>query len=213
MPVVRLPLLAPAPPVLRQTYSLPKPSERTSFARVHLRPSEKTIASPKKRPREVTEVFARRRREAPSREHASSSNSTVEIETCLTDGYNGTDPVPVDASNDWGAPIDGGDVTFDASQASGGEGLGGEMHEMPFPDGNTVLSEADVGAGGSVRRAYTDADDFDMSFAAYVDTMAARSVSIIQICETLFVAQGWNARYNSGTVRPHRLGMFLLTTI
>lgn len=42
--------------------------------------------------------------------------------------------------------------------------------------------------------------DFDSSFASYVDTMAAHAVSIIQICESIFVVQGWNARLNSGTV-------------
>jgi hypothetical protein len=45
-----------------------------------------------------------------------------------------------------------------------------------------------------------DSTDFDESFAAYVDTVEAHAITLVQICDTIFVVQGWNARFNAGTV-------------
>lgn len=41
-------------------------------------------------------------------------------------------------------------------------------------------------------------------FAIFVDTVLSNAVSLIQICNALFVVQGWDLRYNMGTVRITR---------
>lgn len=196
--------IAPVPPAILRITALPRPPQVKTYTSIQLKPAAERVPNPNKRNRNVSEVFKRRKR--PARDgiggHGEiNGGESGEDEESLPPSFvepstsNGSFVAPnVEPSTGDDCFVEPDFEPYDASQESG-----------PCHDPEDSYHDVPPGGGGGEIHlrtlAYSDADDFDRSFAAYVDTMAAHSVSIIQICETLFVAQGWNARYNSGTVR------------
>lgn len=158
--------------------SLQRPDEPTTYTKIQLTPAERTVGSPQKRTRTVSGFFSRKKRGPHGKPPQPSDDSNSR--NSRDDVLQGPVSLQISTTDQGDTPVD---LQFD--QLSG-----------PVDFNNSVHINSLVDQDDSI-----DSSDFDLSFAAYVDTMAAHAVSIIQICETLFVAQGWNARYNAGTVR------------
>jgi hypothetical protein len=171
-----------------------KPPEvcKTQVKIVLAAPTGPSVTSPKKRARHVVGHHKRKKRvrirsQSPPRGTLDvpiwdPSAPLVDIGGSAEDGEGFDASAPGDPLDDTGGPYNAYDVDEDLEPT--------QIYNLD-PQSVSILGHANP----------ADMADFHSSFAKYVDTMAAHAVTIIQICETLFVAQGWNARYEAGTVR------------
>jgi hypothetical protein len=176
---MQIPLSAPdaTEGTQRRQINLPAPVSKKTFTKIQLVPATRSALSPKK-PQNVSGSFKRKK-------HKRQSLSPLRQIEDLPIWDVSAPYSDVDSTGDGTVSMNPFDM-YDSSPTPG----------TPPPQLYELQS-----TGAMLNESCTDATNFDSSFAIYVDTMASRAVSIIQICETLFVAQGWNARFNSGTVR------------
>lgn len=178
---MQISLAPPAEVPPRLQIKLPAPEAHVTPSLICLGSVVQPGVSPKKRARNVGSFFERkkgkRRRESPQRTLESLMDTGNKPLVDLGSDFHGT------GSEDMNIP----------PLLSDGPGMFNNVPELysSNPVANLLASQDNL----------TSAEEFDLAFAIYLDALAAHAVCIIQICEALFVVQGWNTMFNWGTVR------------
>lgn len=174
---ISLPL--PGEVLQRPQINLPTPEIHNNSSVIQLAPAKRAKVSPKKRARNVAGFFERKKGKR----------------------HRGIEPL------EWGSELEATHGDMSVSETTGTAGTG-ETLEPPLLTDNldNNLGAPELYSSNPIANLIagdgelTDAEDFDLAFAIYLDSLAAHAVSIIQICESLFVVQGWNTRFHWGTV-------------